>query len=273
MDNDLPAKPDVTFEFNLPHGIDISEDSLEDGQLHDASKAVSLDVQAIDEQFDDYVAMENISNDRRMLAKDSNDDITVHDNQELNYHQFSPGFSDDEGSGEAFERSWPSHQANKQAARAAKGKKSPRRSDNESEDSEMNIRAKKPRQSLFGGADQELEIDEQVDNLLTPATPGLGLGNRMSSLTLDQQKHGDGVARPMNNGFGLACSDIGSVRDSPAPSDDEFVIPPDTVVSLLDLPYSPAISNDLSAALLPAAAEHRSSEGCHTRRYRQVRQL
>ncbi|KAJ4372742.1 hypothetical protein N0V86_008107 [Didymella sp. IMI 355093] len=102
--------------------------------------------------------------------------------------------------------------------------------DNESEDSEMKVRAKQPCQSLFGGGNQDMEIDEQVDNLLTPATPGLCLSNRMSILTLDQQEHGDEVARPMNNGFSLACSDVGSVHDSPAPSDDKFVILPDTVV-------------------------------------------
>lgn len=179
------------------------------------------------------------------MEKGAQHELATHqqgnDEQSLEYRQFSPGFSDDEGSGEAFERSWPSHQAKKQTAKTAKGRKSPRRSDNECEDPETKGRAKKPRQSLFGGNDQEMEIDEGADNILVPATPGLGLGTRMSSLTLDQEHDGDEVEHPVNNSFGLACSDIGSVRDSPLPSDDEVAIPPDTVVSSLGLPNTSII--------------------------------
>lgn len=206
-DESLPNKPEVTFEFNLPHGIDPSQ-KINDALEHRAHASEHTDSTEANPGLDSQ--------------------------QEVDYRAFSPGFSDDEGSSEAFERSWPGHQAKKQAAKAAKGKKSPRRSDDESEDSASNTRAKKPRQFLFGGADAEMEMDKQADNLLAPATPGLGLGSRMSSLTLDQQDDRDKMEQPTNNGFGLACSDIGSVRESPPPSDDEFVIPPDTVVSSFD---------------------------------------
>ncbi|KAF3048135.1 hypothetical protein E8E12_010678 [Didymella heteroderae] len=194
----LPNRSEVSFDFNLPHSINTEDNA---GAAQGGSNQSVADMN--DAQIGDATQ------------------------QNLDYRQFSLGLSDDEGSGEAFERSWPGRK--KHAAKAAKGKKSPRRSDNESEDVETNTRAKKPRQSLFGGADEEMDIDEQSDNILAPATPGLGLGNRMSSLTLDQQQDGDEAERSMNNGFGLACSDIGSVRNSSAPSDDEFIIPPDTV--------------------------------------------
>ena len=238
----LTDRPEVTFEFNLPHGIEAgdSSGSAPTQPLHGHAGELSWSFNGLPEGDE----MEQGAQHGLAMHQQGNDE------QSLEYRQFSPGFSDKEGSGEAFERSWPGHQAKKQAAKTAKGKKSPRRSDNGSEDSEIKGRAKKPRQSLFGGTDQEMEIDEQADNLLAPATPRLGLGNRMSSLTLDQQHEGDEADRSMSNSFGLACSDIGSVRDSPPPSDDEVVIPPDTVVSSLGLPFSYTLSDNLFTALL-----------------------
>jgi hypothetical protein len=54
----------------------------------------------------------------------------------------------------------------------------------------------------------------------------------MSSLNLDvEEADEETIARNVSNGFGLASSDIGSVHDSSVPSDDEFTIPPDTLVS------------------------------------------
>lgn len=221
------GKPEVTFEFNLPHGIDADEDAQ-------GANNFSSHAPVPQQNHDDRSPMSEVSatatEGTRFQRADQNE---AH---KLDYRAFSPGFSDDEGSGEAFERSWPRYQANKQAAKAAKGKKSPRRSDGE--DSETKARAKKPRRSLFGGVEQKMEIQEQVDNPLALTKPGLGLDNRMSSLTLDEQHDGDEVEQPTENGFGLACSDIGSVRDSPPPSDDEFIIPPDTVVSSFELTSS-----------------------------------
>ena len=231
MADDTPSsKPEVTFEFNLPHGIEPEGDESSHTEQYNA----------------------NMEADPQSVQQGTNHKTGNSQEQELSYREFSPGFSDDEGSGEAFERSWPGHQAKKQAVMAARGKKSPRRSDNESENPEINTRAKKPRQSLFGGADEDMDmdIDEQVNDLLAPTTPGLGLGNRMSSLTLDQQHDGDEVEHPVSNSFGLACSDVGSVRDSPPPSDDEVVIPPDMAVSSLGLLSSRISFDNLLTALL-----------------------
>lgn len=254
-DSKLSDRPDLTFEFNLPHGIDIDQEASVDRVLGDTANDNSW---SFDRLRDNNGLTPGVANS---AAQHSNDDV------DLTYRQFSPGFSDDEGSGEAFERSWPGHQAKKEAAKTAKGKKSPRRSDDESEDLETETQAKKPCQSLFGGVDREMDIDEQADNLLAPATPGLGLGNRMSSLALDQQHDGDGVEYPVSDSFGLACSDIGSVRDSPPSSDDEVIIPPGTVVSSLGLAFLTVSSDNLFTVLLRAAPEHQSPEGCHARRY------
>ena len=233
-DDHLPGKPGVTFDFDLPHGIDVEEGNHElqlDAPTRSATVDASWSLDHLTENGNQLTDPFGSSNHQDGTAANRHDD----NEQELEYRQFSPGFSDDEGSREAFERSWSSHQAKKQAVKAAKGKKSPRRSNDEGDDSESSVRAKKPRQFLFSGTDEEKEDEAQVDNLLAPATPEHGIGNRMSSLNLDQQQNGDeDMDIPMKTGFGLACSDIGSVRDSPVPSDNEFVIPPDTVVSCLN---------------------------------------
>lgn len=125
---------------------------------------------------------------------------------------------------------------NQQAANTARGEKSSRRSDLQCEGSVPGARAKKPRRSLFGGAGEDMEHIAPFADVSAPAIPGHGIGNGMSSLNLDQQVASDeALDRSINNGFGLACSDIGSVRDSPVPSDEELVIPPDDVVSRLNI--------------------------------------
>lgn len=211
-DDNSPQGPDVAFDFDLPNGID-SEAEESGGNL-----------QQRDNPAESYSAvMTDLLDDGTVQRRDSD--------HEINYRQFSPGFSDDEPSGKVFEQSWPSHQTNKQAAKAAKGKKSPRRSEWGHEDSELHVRAKRPRQALIDSAGEETKTDEQVDNLLVPQTPGHSLGHCMFGLNLEQQQDDDEVAELTNNDSGLACSDIGSVRDSPAPSDDDLEIPPDTVVS------------------------------------------
>lgn len=162
-------------------------------------------------------------------------DSGMHDaDQILDYRQFSPGFTDDEESGQAFEQDWSNRQAERQAAKASKNKKPPRRSTGDADaDVEPSKQTKKPRRSLFGNAPADITIDTQTDIPSAPATPGNGIGNRMSSLNLDAQETDDeAIARNVSTGFGLACSDIGSVRNSPVPSDDEPLIPPDPVVSV-----------------------------------------
>lgn len=201
MAQDKPLdRLEVTFDFNLPHGIDVEDNSA---------------------------PMQGPT-----IESEAQQDLQNTEQQDLNYRQFSPGFSDDEGRGDAFERSWPSHQAKKQATKAAKGKKSPRRSENDDDESELTVRAKKPRQTLFGRPDEDIEDEEQITGLDAPATPGHGIGNRMSSLSLDEHvDEGDDLNQVGNTGSNLACSDIGSICNSPIPSDEEVIIPPDNVVS------------------------------------------
>lgn len=202
-DKHLFGKPDPNPEFNLSDSTNTGQEL--NGSLEHAADASEHTVST--------AGQESLDN-----------------HQGLDYRAFSPGFSDDEDSGEAFERSWPSHQAKKQATMAAKSKKSPRRSDNESEKSEARIQAKKPRQSLFGRADEGMDIDKQINGGLAPAPPGFGLGN-MSSLTLDQQHGKNEIEYPVRNSFSLACSDTSSIPTSTPPSDEEVAIPPDAVVS------------------------------------------
>ncbi|KAJ8115565.1 hypothetical protein OPT61_g2814 [Boeremia exigua] len=191
MEGSPPDEAGVSFDFSLPRAFDVP------GDLHGTESGFTTDVHNTDEV-----------------------DFT-----ESDYRQFFPGFSDDEGDGEAFKRSWPDYQAKNQTAVFMPGRKSPKRSD--SNDFESNIRAKKSRHSLFGGADEEVTDKDHTSDFFMPAIMGDGIGDRMSSLNLEQQQDGDdGAERAMRTGFGLACSDIGSVCDS---SDDELIIPPDPV--------------------------------------------
>ncbi|UPX15847.1 uncharacterized protein EKO05_0006283 [Ascochyta rabiei] len=220
-----PNKPKVTLDFNLPHGTDVEEDT----QVTPVPMYAAYDSGPFDTLRDHHGSTTDLHgiSDRQDHIKTSSQDGNEDD---MNYRQFSPGFSDDDGGQEAFDRSWHSHQAEKRATKAVKGKKSPRRSDAE-DDSESSVPAKKPRQSLFGELTEELREEKQVSNPFAPATPEHGIGNRMSSLSLDQQMGDDGdINRSITTGFGFACSDIGSVRDSPVPSDEDFHIPPDDVV-------------------------------------------
>jgi hypothetical protein len=189
------------------------------------------------------------------LDNDVDQDVTMQDiDQNLDYRQFSPGFSDDEDSGQAFEHDWSSRQAKRQAVKAAKSKKSLRRSDDEGADLEPRTRTKKPRPSLFVGTHTDVSEEEQEDVSSAPATPGHVIGNRMSSLNLDVEEADDEtIARNVSNGFGLACSDIGSVHDSPVPSEDEFTIPPDPQVSYNSHVSQSTTSNSLSSPIMSCA--------------------
>lgn len=227
MSNDnFPNRPKVTFDFNLPHGLDTGDNEQELETLHgiiDRDKSLS-DAWSFDQPRDDGF---NTTTD---VVGCSTKTQSIAADEQLRYRQFSQGFSDDEGSGEAFERSWPSNQARKLFTDVRKGKKSPRRSDTDSEGSGSSGQAKKPRQSLFGGAVQVMELKGRDDHML----PSLGsnIGNRMSSLNIDQQEDDlDDLEKEVDTGFRPAWSDIGSVRSSPALSDDEFLIPADTMVS------------------------------------------
>jgi hypothetical protein len=218
MDDSLPGKPTVMFDFNLPYGLGVEE--------HNVDQEFQQNVRLRNEQEDEDNTEDLSGNSTVASVRDNDsgtDDQSIAD-QDLNYRQFSPSFSNDEGSGEAFERSYASYQAKKRTTNATKDKKSPRRSDIDEEDYESSTRAKKPCQSLFVGPEEETEEGEQIDSLFASATLGHCIGNGISSLKLDQQlNRNDGLERPINPGFGLACSDIGSVCNSPVPSDEEFM--------------------------------------------------
>jgi hypothetical protein len=213
----------ASLESSPPRGVNVEDELSHTGQASD------LDATDASDSLDNMPTEGAMMND---LDNDDQDVIMQDIDQSLDYRQFSPGFSDDEDSGQAFEHDWSSRQAKRQAVKVAKSKKSPRRSDDEGADLEPRTRTKKPRPSLFVGTHTDISEEEQEDVSSAPATPGHVIGNRMSSLNLDVEEADDEtIARNVSNGFGLACSDIGSVHDSPVPSDDEFTIPPDPQVS------------------------------------------
>ncbi|KAF2256810.1 hypothetical protein BU26DRAFT_392833, partial [Trematosphaeria pertusa] len=107
--------------------------------------------------------------------------------------------------------------------KSSKGKKSPRRSDDE-KTPEQSPKSKKPRVlSLFGGPiSQSDDVGDDADDEAPPKTLAQGMDMRMSSLTLDQQQeedNGEGPSRPsFNLAATLGLSDNDSPRGSPAPS-------------------------------------------------------
>jgi hypothetical protein len=152
------------------------------------------------------------------------------------------GFSDDDDAPQAFDRSWSGHQARKSPSTS---KKSPRTDDG---NDEASPRVKRPRQSLFGGPKDEIEEDQfddlfgelpeeglrdQADNLLETAVPRENIGNRLSGLDLEaQETEVHSSEQPLNLGFGFEESERDSMspRVSPALTDGNIVIPPDTQV-------------------------------------------
>jgi hypothetical protein len=230
-DDIMPPRPDVEFDFNLPHGIDSEE------------AAASNDQHNHDYQ-DDHDFMEEVRH-----TTEPNNDLDLYDQdtgeQDMNYNVMPKGFSDDEDAGEAFDRSWSGRQAKKSSP---KNKKSPKRSSDDGDD-EASPMTKKPRKSLFGGpmeGNDEERPDEEPeeyivhwdDNVREPKTPRHCIVKRLSSLSLEQQEREDSPAeRPFNFGFGITTSnrdsDRGSMSPTPAPdtSNENVFIPPDTEVS------------------------------------------
>ena len=222
-DNHPNGQSTASFESSPPRGLNVED------ELSHAGQTSGLDATDASDSLDNTPTEGAMITD---LNNDIDQDVSMQEiEQSLDYRQFSPGFSDDEDNGQAFEHDWSSRQAKRQAVKAAKSKKSPRRSDDDA-DLEPRVRTKKPRPSLFVSPHADISEEEQADVSSAPATPGHIIGNRMSSLNLDAEEADDEtIARNVSNGFGLACSDIGSVHNSPAPSDDEFTIPPDPIVS------------------------------------------
>ncbi|KAI4933424.1 uncharacterized protein J4E92_003090 [Alternaria infectoria] len=234
-DDGMPTRPEVEFDFNLPHGLDAEQETVaHNADTDDVVRSRSDGGHDDDEPMEDV--QQAVQRDLELNAPRQN--AAQHD---MNYNTLEEGFSDDEDAPKAFDRSWTAHQARRSSP---KSKKSPRTDDG---DDEASPRSKKPRQSLFGGLTEEVEEDhfddlfeEQPDDPLVdegvdlPETeiPRQSIGNRMSSLNLDQQER---ELSPFEQQFNLGFEQPGdsdregmSSRGSPAPSDGEIVIPPDT---------------------------------------------
>ncbi|KAF1836845.1 hypothetical protein BDW02DRAFT_613998 [Decorospora gaudefroyi] len=221
LDGSMPPRPDVEFDFNLPHDIDAEHD------MHQSSS----DTQGYQDDMEDirHTAEPNDSFSRYKQNIDE---------QHLNYNVLPKGFSDDEDTEEGFDSFWSSHQAR---TLPPKNKKSPKRSSEDGDD-EASPMTKKFRKSLFGGSapaeeDEEAHVNRQPqyhppgqeDDLHEPKTPGLR--NPMTSLTLEQKEREETpFERPFNLGFGLETSDRGSISPTPAPeaAEGNLTISPDT---------------------------------------------
>jgi hypothetical protein len=245
-DKTISPRPEVEFDFVLPHGVDATaseqnapgdaEDHNTVEDIHDsAERDVDIDMR---ERSDSGRHSRNTSND--LIANDQ--DLAEGG---MNYNTFEQGFSDDDDAPKAWDRSWTAHQARRSSP---KSRKSPRDEEGDYEDSP---KSKKPRQSLFGGLSEDVEEDESADHFeeqpeerlvnqaedsLETPVPRHSIGNRMSSLNLDQQER---EASPSYQQFHIGFDQPGdsdredmSSRGSPALSDGEIVIPADTQVSL-----------------------------------------
>ena len=229
----MSPKPDSDFGLILSHGVDTEKNT----PTHLSSNHVTHSHGLYDTAEDNLEsnATDDTSNNHGPVEEEPYSDEfshhhqRVHDTMEMvvpttehmDYGTFPKGFSDDEDTGDAFERSW---EGRKPRMALPKSKKSPRRMSDE----DMSPKTKKPRQSLFGGP-------SEGDDATTPKTPGEGIRFRMSSLNLDQQeKELSPSDRPFNLGFGIghASSERGSLspRVSPVPSEESVIIPPDDQV-------------------------------------------
>jgi hypothetical protein len=218
------------FTFNLPHGV---EDEDEDDVVHSPERSDEQN----DQPTDDVADHNEVGNNSLFGDQDDAE-------RPMNYDHFKPGFSDDEGGAEAFDRSWEGHKARKAPP---KQKKSPRRSDNG--DDEASPRAKRPRQSLFGGPSNPPEnenhescTESQSESAPVPMTPAAVLGDDMSGMHLDQEDTQDTSQFnqqyahdncPFSVGFGFQYFDRDNASPAPsrAVSEESVVIPPDDQVS------------------------------------------
>ncbi|KAL1792384.1 hypothetical protein ACET3X_008891 [Alternaria dauci] len=232
VNHSMPPRPDVEFDFNLPHGIGADESvkgDLPSAHGHQEDDDLST---AIHEHVEQDI---DIDIDIDMPDR-SNDDNSIHDQkpsyQVMDYQTLEQGFSDDDDV--------PIHQARKSPPT---NKKSPR---NDDSDDETSSRSKRPRQSLFGGPTDEVEEDQhddlfeelfgedladQADNIPGSEVPKESISSRLPSLNLEvQETEAHPSEQPLNLGFGLEESDRDSMspRASPALSDGDIVIPPDT---------------------------------------------
>ena len=200
---DTPPRPDVEFDFHLPHGIDAEED------IQDDRSNADLYDQHMDQLHPAYNVLEN-------------------------------GFSDDDDAPEAFDRSWSGHQARKPPP---KDRKSPRTDDEEDDMSPSNKRPRPSLfGGLTGEAEesQDRMLKDPPENPCETNTPGKH--DTVQELGMPDLDITDALPSPIsdpplsdlsfNAGSGLSDSDRDSMspRNSPEQSADTVIIPPDTQV-------------------------------------------
>jgi hypothetical protein len=220
--------------------------------------------------------MEDVMRTNEELDDLFNDD-QVTSQQPLDYETFLPGFSDDEDGEEAFNRSWPAQQARK---KSPKSKKSPRHSETSDGYDEASPHSKRPRKSLFGGPDEEMQDQEQEENKRNEEMGNLQIARpdmrqRFSSLNLEQQDAQD-VQDTQNiqeaedgghfdTGFDLGGSAMDGMSQVPsrAPSEESIVIPPDTMVSVFT-PYFSVTSAHITSQSTNCAKTSIERKRSHT---------
>jgi hypothetical protein len=228
-DDSMPSRPECEFDFNLPHGMDVEKGIAPTLGYDGASQ--NLDTPMDEDPMPDC--------DLDALFVDGPGD----NQQPMNYETFPTGFSDDEGSEEAFDRSWAAQQARKCSP---KNKKSPGRSEGSDGGEEASPKTKRPRKSLFGGPFEEVDDDQDKDDVDgtnlevdDPDASKPDIRHRMSSLNLDQQvetfedlQYAQDT-RPYDMGLDLASFDQDGMppRSRRAASEDSTLIPPDNQVS------------------------------------------
>jgi hypothetical protein len=208
-EDDLDSRGEAGSNAGEPHKSN-NEDMMED-VLHTAEETDAL-------FFDD---------------KDSSQQV-------IDYDTFQPGFSDDEGGADAFDRSWTAQQLRK---KSPKSNKLPRRSENADSDDETSQQTKRPRKSLFGGPAQDVPSpqreefagdhigDEETLNASKP-----DIRHRLGSLDLNQQNSQNDEDVQLGRDEhtpDLGTSAVASKLPAPsrAPSEESIDIPPDTEVS------------------------------------------
>jgi len=249
--DEMPPRPECEFDFNLPHGIDAEEDG-------------TLQQYATTERSNDEPTPDGFREDNNLDALSFDQPGNMQ--RPMNYDSQAMGFSDEESAGHQNDRSWKAEQARKPSP---KSKKSPRRSNKGDTGDEASPKAKRPRQSLFGGLVEEAREPEMESNLndqdidmgvdMGAPEPSPDFRHRMSSLNLDQQEKNDTEefqnaqdTRPFDLGLGLGSFEEDGMlaTGSRAASEDSFMIPPDDQVSSTPSPafiksahiYSPCTS-------------------------------
>ncbi|KAE8853720.1 hypothetical protein HRS9122_00712 [Pyrenophora teres f. teres] len=211
-DEEMLPRPEVGFDFILPHGID-----AEDDVATSETNAYGPTNPSPDREM-----MEDI---QQTSKPDNGLDITE---ANVGQHEASFGMLQERSPDDGRVSDAP----NRSYSEASKNKKSPRTDEAEEEESQ---KSKKPRQSLFGPPMEELEADEfddlfeeqprdllnQENDVSEPEIPETGIGSYLSSLSIEQQTGEDHQSKaPSDSGSILAYNDTDFLFS-------KVVIPPD----------------------------------------------